>query len=309
MASRSWRSSRPRTGGGRSRAREEAARDRPPRRRRLSARPHAAGLRAGDRHRAPTTSSPTSCRPRTAYLIARHEPNIIATTDVAEPPGVRVAAARRDGRRRAPRTASSPPTSRCKEIKTLRAVQPLRRAPAALQRQVQDPDVRRGPRPASSASRAPAAPDDRGLSRDQAPDVPRAARAAARGASWSPRSSGTASTTRARRCSSSRFEQFNLKKLNKMTPVPLVQLVDANDVNPDGSLDYTAPFDRPYDWTVSGDPKLLARTFGFFATNAGLRGDLHLRRRASARGSATSSARRRSTSTATARSATRTATA
>ena len=66
------------------------------------------------------------------------------------------------------------------------------------------------------------------------------------------------------------FEQSNLKQLNSMTPVRLVQLVDANDVNPDGSLDYTAPFDRPYDWTVSGDPLLLARTFGFFATDAGL---------------------------------------
>ena len=66
------------------------------------------------------------------------------------------------------------------------------------------------------------------------------------------------------------FEQSNLKKLNRMTPVRLVQLVDANDVNPDGTLDYTAPFDRPYDWTVSGDPRLLARTFGFFATDAGL---------------------------------------
>jgi glycerophosphoryl diester phosphodiesterase len=66
------------------------------------------------------------------------------------------------------------------------------------------------------------------------------------------------------------FEQSNLKQLNRMTDVRLVQLVDANDVNPDGSLDYTAPFDRPYDWTVSGDPVLTARTFGFFATNAGL---------------------------------------
>jgi glycerophosphoryl diester phosphodiesterase len=62
------------------------------------------------------------------------------------------------------------------------------------------------------------------------------------------------------------FEQANLKKLNTMTPVPLVQLVDANDVNPDGSLDYTAPFDRPYDWTVSGRTD----TFGYFATDAGL---------------------------------------
>jgi glycerophosphoryl diester phosphodiesterase len=56
-----------------------------------------------------------------------------------------------------------------------------------------------------------------------------------------------------------------------MTNVRLVQLVDANDVNPDGSLDFTAPFDRPFDWTASGNPALLARTFGFFVTDAGLR--------------------------------------
>jgi glycerophosphoryl diester phosphodiesterase len=66
------------------------------------------------------------------------------------------------------------------------------------------------------------------------------------------------------------FEQSNLKQLNRMTNVPLIQLVDANDVNPDGTLDYTAPFDRPYDWTVSGDPVLNSRTFGFLATDAGL---------------------------------------
>jgi len=67
------------------------------------------------------------------------------------------------------------------------------------------------------------------------------------------------------------FEQSSLKELRKMTPIRLIQLVDANDVNPDGSLDFTAPFDRPFDWTASGDPRLLARTFGFFVTDAGLR--------------------------------------
>ena len=41
-----------------------------------------------------------------------------------------------------------------------------------------------------------------------------------------------------------------------MIGVRLVQLVDANDVNSDGTLDYAAPFDRPYDWSVSGDPEL-----------------------------------------------------
>ena len=66
------------------------------------------------------------------------------------------------------------------------------------------------------------------------------------------------------------FEQSNLIELDKRTNVRLVQLVDANDVNPDGSLDYTAPYDRPYDWTASGDPELLARTFGYFATDEGL---------------------------------------
>jgi hypothetical protein len=44
--------------------------------------------------------------------------------------------------------------------------------------------------------------------------------------------------------------------------VRLVQLVDAFDVNPDCTLAYAPPFDRSYDWTVSGDPELLARTLG-----------------------------------------------
>jgi len=67
------------------------------------------------------------------------------------------------------------------------------------------------------------------------------------------------------------FEQGNLKELSKLTRVRLIQLVDANDVNADGSLDFTAPYDRPYDWTVSGKPELLARTFGWLTTDAGLK--------------------------------------
>ena len=48
------------------------------------------------------------------------------------------------------------------------------------------------------------------------------------------------------------FEQANLKYLRKKTTVRLIQLIDANDVNPDGSLDFTPPYDRPFDWTVAG---------------------------------------------------------
>ena len=66
------------------------------------------------------------------------------------------------------------------------------------------------------------------------------------------------------------FEQSNLKRLNRMTDVRLVQLVDAFDVDANGVLIYAPPFDRPYDWTVSGDPELTSRTFGFFATDEGL---------------------------------------
>ena len=62
------------------------------------------------------------------------------------------------------------------------------------------------------------------------------------------------------------FEQANLKELNGMTPVRLVQLVDANDTDANGNPTFAPPFDRPYDWTVSGRTDL----FDFFATNAGL---------------------------------------
>jgi glycerophosphoryl diester phosphodiesterase len=66
------------------------------------------------------------------------------------------------------------------------------------------------------------------------------------------------------------FEQSNLKELNHMTRVRLVQLMDANDTDEHGNPTYAAPFDRPYDWTASGNPTLMSRTFGYFATNAGL---------------------------------------
>jgi glycerophosphoryl diester phosphodiesterase len=66
------------------------------------------------------------------------------------------------------------------------------------------------------------------------------------------------------------FEQANLKQLNTMTRVRLIQLVDANDTDASGNPTYAPPFDRPYDWTVSGNPTLMSRTFGFFATDEGL---------------------------------------
>jgi glycerophosphoryl diester phosphodiesterase len=62
------------------------------------------------------------------------------------------------------------------------------------------------------------------------------------------------------------FETANLKYLRTKTSVRLVQLVDADDVAPDGTITYAAPFDRPYDWAVAGR----AGTFGDLVTPAGL---------------------------------------
>jgi glycerophosphoryl diester phosphodiesterase len=62
------------------------------------------------------------------------------------------------------------------------------------------------------------------------------------------------------------FEQANLKVLRGKTSVKLVQLVDANDIKADGSFDFSPPFDRPYDWTVAGR----AGTFADLVTPQGL---------------------------------------
>ena len=53
------------------------------------------------------------------------------------------------------------------------------------------------------------------------------------------------------------FEVSNLQYLNSQTDIKLVQLIDADDVNANGSLSLVAPYDRPYDFAVSGDTRTL----------------------------------------------------
>ena len=201
-------------------------------------------------------------------LIARHEPNMIATTDVASHP--EFASKRRmvsiDGG--APEEGFFASDFTLRQIKTLRAVQPFAERPQRFNGKFKIPTfdeildlVARNEHRLHKTigvypeTKHPTYHERLGLPLEQKlVDTLKRHGLNHKGAAVFIQS----------------FEQFNLKKLNHMTPLPLVQLVDANDVNNDGSLDYTAPFDRPYDWTVSGDPKLLARTFGFFATDAGL---------------------------------------
>jgi len=51
------------------------------------------------------------------------------------------------------------------------------------------------------------------------------------------------------------FETANLKYLRTRTKVRLVQLIDADDVALDGTLTYAPPFDKPYNHAVIGDPR------------------------------------------------------
>jgi glycerophosphoryl diester phosphodiesterase len=62
------------------------------------------------------------------------------------------------------------------------------------------------------------------------------------------------------------FEVSNLQYLSTKTQIHRVQLIDANDVNADGSLDLTPPYRQPYDFVVKGDP----RTFADLLTAEGL---------------------------------------
>ena len=201
------------------------------------------------------------------HLIARHEPDITNTTDVAQHPEFadRRRTAIIDGAEYEGWFASDFTLA---EIKTLRAVQTFPERPQRfngrfkiptlqevidlVKRESRKRDRRIGIYP---ETKHPTYHKDLGLPRE-----PRLVRILKR-AGWDDRRDPVFIQS---------FEQSNLKRLNRMIGVRLVQLVDANDVNPDGTLDYTAPYDRPYDWTVSGDPELESRTFGFFATDEGL---------------------------------------
>jgi glycerophosphoryl diester phosphodiesterase len=202
------------------------------------------------------------------YLIARHEPNLIATTDVSTRQEF---ADRRkilmvDG---APTDGWFASDFTLAEIKTLRAIQAFAERPQQFNGQFKIPTLEEiialAKRKAKEKGRTigvypetkhPTFHQDLGL-----PLEPTLV-AVLTEAGWNDRDAPVFIQS---------FEQANLKALRGMTKVKLVQLVDANDVNPDGTLDFTAPFDRPFDWTVSNDPVLQQRLFSFFVTDEGLR--------------------------------------
>lgn len=201
-------------------------------------------------------------------LIARHEPNIVNTTDVASRP--EFAARRRtavvDGAAEEGFFASDFTLA---EIKTLRAKQAFGERPHQFDGQFQIPTldevialVKR--KSIEKGRTIGIYPETKHPTYHQAlglPLEPRLLTALTR-AGWNHRQAPVFIQS---------FEQGNLKALRKLTTVRLIQLIDANDVNADGSLDFTAPYDRPYDWTASGKPELLARNFGYLTSDEGLK--------------------------------------
>jgi glycerophosphoryl diester phosphodiesterase len=63
------------------------------------------------------------------------------------------------------------------------------------------------------------------------------------------------------------FEVNNLKELRKLTPVRLVQLIDGDDVDSAGKVTLAAPSERPYDFVINKDK----RNFADMLTPEGLK--------------------------------------
>ncbi len=202
------------------------------------------------------------------HLIARHEPNIVNTTDVASRP--EFASRRRtavvDGETQTGFFASDFTLA---EIKQLRAVQDFAERPQQFNSKFEIPTLEEiialAKRKAHDKDRLIGIyPEIKHSTYHKALTLPMEKRLVdiLAAAGWNHRNAPVFIQS---------FEQSNLKELRKLTPVRLIQLIDADDVNADGSLSFVAPFDRPYDWTASGDPLLLARTFAYLTTDAGLK--------------------------------------
>ncbi|MFZ5538865.1 MAG: glycerophosphodiester phosphodiesterase [Pseudomonadota bacterium] len=201
---------------------------------------------------------------RDGVLIARHEPNLIATTDVATRP--EFASRRRkavvDGVEEEGFFASDFTLA---EIRTLRAVQPLAERDQSFNGRFGIPTfaevldlVRRKSAEQGRAigvypeTKHPTYHRDLGLPlEDRVLDELTRAGMNHRGAPVFIQS----------------FEVSNLQYLRTRTRVKLVQLIDGDSVANDGTVTLAPPFDKPYDFAVRGD----ARTFKDLLTPAGLR--------------------------------------
>ena len=197
------------------------------------------------------------------HLIARHEPNLIDTTNVKTLPqfAARQRTVMLDG---VPVTGFFASDFTLAEIKQLRALQPLPERGQAFDGKFQIPTleeiiefVKR--KSAEKDRRIGIYPETKHPTYHQTIGLPledRLLRVLTR-AGWNHRGAPVFIQS---------FETANLRYLRTRTELPLIQLVDADDVNPDGTLAFNKPYDKPYDWVVSGRAGL----FSDLLTPAGL---------------------------------------
>ncbi len=197
-------------------------------------------------------------------LVARHEPNITGTTDVATRPefASRKTTKNVDGVNEEGWFVSDFTLA---ELKTLRAVQPLSDRDQSYNGKFQIPTFE------EVLDLAKAEGTKAGRTVGVYPETKHPTYHANLGLPLEDRLLAVLAkygyTTKASPVIVQSFEVSNLKYLRTKTQVRLVQLVDANDVNADGSMDLTAPYDKPYDFAVAGD----SRTFASLLTPAGLK--------------------------------------
>jgi glycerophosphoryl diester phosphodiesterase len=195
-------------------------------------------------------------------LIARHEPNLIATTDVATKFPDRRRKMLVDGIEEEGFFASDFTLA---EIKTLRAVQAFPDRPQQYNGLYQIPtfdEVLALVRDKSVKSGRPIGvyPETKHPTYHQQLGLPLEDRllAALDRVGWNRAGAPVFIQS---------FETANLKALRAKTKVRLIQLVDADGVDlKTGAITYAAPYDTPYDWKVAGR----AGTFGDLLTPAGL---------------------------------------
>lgn len=182
------------------------------------------------------------------YLIARHEPNLVDTTNVKDIP--KFASRRRtvmvDG---VPTDGFFASDFTLAEIKELRAVQSFPERSQAFNGKFQIPTLAEVIELAKRKSREENRrvgiyPETKHPTYHQSIGLPLEDRllAVLAAAGWNHRNAPVFIQS---------FETANLRYLRSKSSVRLIQLVDANDVKPDGSLDFSKPYDKPYDWVVS----------------------------------------------------------
>lgn len=189
------------------------------------------------------------------YLIARHEPMLSGTTDVADRP--EFASRKRkllvDGQETDDWFAADFTIA---EIRSLRAIQPMKDRDQSHNGKYLIPTFQ------EIIDLAKAESQRRGRTIAIYPETKHPTFHAALGLPLEPSLVGVLNaagwTTKDAPVFIQSFETASLKFLRRLTNVRLVQLIDADDVAADGSIVLKAPYDRPYDFVVTGDRRTFA---------------------------------------------------